>query len=181
MDSWEVNQEKTFLGQEFLTWLWCRSESQEPLTLEQGRPVEIIIGDRMVLGPVAGREGARVTVRGRESSLAEAREALRRGKLVESLRLGLELGGEEFWLTLRAADLGVSSLKLPTPTPPEPLPGREPGLDRDGMVLERVALIGQVLAAVQQLFALFLEERLARPQEEGAARRLRDWIWQTWE
>ncbi len=179
MDSWEVNQEKTFLGQEFLTWLWWRSESDQPLMLDGGRPLEIIMGDRMVLGPLPGREGARITVRGRESSLAEAREGLRRGKLVESLRLGLELEGQEFWLTLRASDLGLSGLKLPAASPPEPLPGREGEPDREGRLLERVALITQVLDAVQQLFVRFLEERLAQSPEGDLARELRAWIWES--
>ena len=113
MDQGELLAEKMFLGQEFLTWLWFISEEEGGTTLSDNRPLSIMLDDLVVLGPVAGNEGSRITVKGRETSLAEAREGLRRGKLVESLRLGLELEGEEYWFTVKAAELAISSLKLP--------------------------------------------------------------------
>lgn len=172
MDVVELIREKAFLGQEFLAWLWCMSEREGALDLEGIGTVELILGDAMVLGPVLGREGARVTVRGQEASLAEAREGLRRGKLLDSLRLGMVVGGEEFWLTLRAADLGVSGLKLPAAAPVEPERGRP---DLDAAALERIALINQALDAVEGLFGLYLSERLSDENGGRAAETLRAW------
>jgi|Deesub1362A_J573_1020465.scaffolds.fasta_scaffold02376_7 recombination associated protein RdgC len=165
--------DKTFLGMEFLTWLWFASEQEDPPRLPDGRPVGILIGERMVLGPGPGREGARVTIRGPEADPPEARQALKRGKLVEVLRLGLELEGEEFWLTLEARTLGVASLKLP-PTMPPLEAGGNLQTDATGGLLERVALISQALEAVEGLFTTFLRWRLENPGE--LARGMRAWV-----
>jgi recombination associated protein RdgC len=157
MDVLALMNEKIFLGQEFLTWLWYVSEEQGSVQLGDGRLVDVLMGERLVLSPMQGQEGTRVTVKGRESSLAEARQGLKRGKLVESLRLGLMIDGEEYWLTLEAAELGLKSLKLP-PTAPGGN-AREDGLE--GLVLERVSLVDAALRGLEGLLMVFLTQRLA--------------------
>jgi hypothetical protein len=185
MDLLELINQKAFLGQEFLTWLWYVSEEEEPPTLADGRSVQVSLGDRLVLGPAQGAEGTRVTVKGQEVSLAEARQALRRGKLVEAMRLGLEMEGEEYWLNLTAAELAISSLKLPPVAPaedilrPEPQGGIEPEPEgpspADGLVLERVALIGNTLDAVEGLYKVFLARRLDEDKAAEMKQALRAW------
>lgn len=189
MDLLELINQKAFLGQEFLTWLWYVSEEEESPTLADGRSVQVSLGDRLVLGPAQGAEGTRVTVKGQEVSLAEARQALRRGKLVEAMRLGLEMEGEEYWLNLSAAELAISSLKLPPVAPaedilrPEPPGGIEPEPEgpgpaasmADGLVLERVALIGNALDAVEGLFRVFLARRLDEDKAAEMKQALKAW------
>ncbi len=153
MDVLALMNEKVFLGQEFLTWLWYVSEEMGSVQLADGRLVDVLLGERLVLGPVQGQEGTRVTVKGRETSLAEARQALRRGKLVESLRLGLMVGGEEYWLSQDAVHLGIKSLRLPT-TEHKGVEGLE------GLILERVAMIEAALRALDGLFKRFLAVRM---------------------
>lgn len=171
LDLKAILNEKMFLGQEFLTWLWWLCEQETPLELEPGRPVELLLGDRLLLGPVQGREGTRLTVKGSEQTLAEAREGLRRGKLVESLKLGLLVDGEEMWLNLKAADLGVSGLKLP------PVRGGE-GDERDeaGLWLERIALIDLAVSTLDALFQRFIEQRVAPGPENPLRAVLKEWI-----
>ena len=154
MDTLELLNQKMFLGQEFLTWLWYLSENEEPLELEPGRPVWVYLGENLTLGPAQGAEGSRVSVKGKEASLAEAREGLRQGKLVEALRLGLGLEDDEFWMTVKAAGLEVSSLKLPAISPGDEAEGLE------GRLLERVFLIETALGALEGLFKLYLAKRL---------------------
>ncbi len=156
MDVLALMNEKVFLGQEFLTWLWYVSEEMGSVQLADGRLVDVLLGERLVLGPVQGQEGTRVTVKGRETSLAEARQALRRGKLVESLRLGLMIDGEEYWLTLEASELGLKALKLP---PTAPGGGAPEGLE--GLVLERISLVDAALRGLEGLLMVFLTQRLA--------------------
>lgn len=161
MDFVELINQKMFLGQEFLTWLWRMSERDGQIELPGGELLTIYLGELLVLGPAQGAEGNRVTVRGKEASLAEAREGLRRGKLVEAIRLGMELEGDEYWLTLKAQSLEVSSLKLPPVAPseePEGLAGR---------LMERAYLLDAALGAVDGLYQVFLTGRL-EDQSGGA-------------
>ncbi|CAO0821801.1 DUF4388 domain-containing protein [Desulfarculales bacterium] len=153
MDALTLMNAKVFLGQEFLTWLWYVSEEQGSVQLPDGRLVDVLLGERLVLSPAQGQEGTRVTVKGREASLAEARQALKRGKFVESLRLGLMIDGKEYWLTLEAAELGLKALKLP-PTAPG-------GAAPEGRVLERVSLVDAALRGLEGLLVVFLTQRLA--------------------
>ncbi|MCB2188617.1 MAG: recombination-associated protein RdgC [Deltaproteobacteria bacterium] len=145
-------------GQEFLTWLWYLSEEADAPEMTKGHGVEVMLGDRLVLAPPPGQEGSQVTVKDSEGDLAEAREALRQGKRVECLRLGLSVDGEEFWLTLRASGLGASALRMP------PAAGQEDG--PEGQVLERVALLQEVLGSLDRLFANF---QALRQKDDGAA------------
>lgn len=156
MDILELINEKLFLGQEFLTWLWYLSEEEDELAIPGGRRVQVLLGDRLVLGPAQGQDGTRVTVRGHETSLAEARQALKRGKLVESIRLGMVVDGEEFWCTLRAHDLVMGSLRLP---PAGESQGGPEG--REGVILERLYLTEMAHRSLEGLFSLFLAGRLA--------------------
>ena len=151
----ELLEQKIFLGQEFLTWLWFLLETDGGAEVKDLGWVELTLGERLVLGPAMGADGSRVTVSGAEGSLAEAREALRQGKLVEAMRVGLEIHGEEYALNLEAAELLVKSLKLPTTAAPSEDPD---GLE--GLVLERVALLENTLKATDGLLRLFLTQRL---------------------
>jgi hypothetical protein len=183
MDLLELINQKAFLGQEFLTWLWYVSEEEDAPVLTDGRSVRVSLGDRLVLGPTQGAEGTRVIVKGQEVSLAEARQALRRGKWVEAMRLGLEMEGEEYWLNLSAAELAVGSLKLPPVAPaedplrPEPQGGmeQEGPTAAEGLVLERIALIGNALQAVEGLFKVFMERRLDEEKAGELKQALKAW------
>lgn len=156
MDLLSLLNEKIFLGQEFLTWLWYLCETEPVLTLPDGRQVELMLGDRLLLGPAMGQDGTRVSVTGREASLAEARQALKRGKLVEAIRLGIMIDGEEYALGLNAGELAISALKTPATAPAE---GGPEGID--GLVLERVALIDAAVRGLEGLLGIFLRGRLA--------------------
>jgi hypothetical protein len=154
MDLIKIVQEKSCLGQEFLTWLWWKSESDEEFSLDEGRTISLSLGERLSLAPPFGHEGSRVGVAGKDQMLAEAREGLRQGKLLDSLRLGLNIDGQDYWLTLDAVWLSPRSVRLPASAGSE-----EGGLDSDGQALERLALLENLIAALDCLFANFLRQR----------------------
>jgi recombination associated protein RdgC len=156
MELSKILQEKSFLGQEFLTWLWWMSESGAEFALPDGKQLSLSLGERLSLAPPWGHEGSRVGVAGKDHTLAEAREGLRRGKLVDSLRLGLNIDSQDYWLTLEALRLFPRSVRLPASAG-----GEEQGLDLEGLILERLALLETLTAAIDSLFAAFLEQRLA--------------------
>ena len=160
--------EKEFLAFEFLTWLWYAAEEDPEHKLEGGETVSVLLGERLVLGPPAGREGSRVTVAGRENSLTEARAALKRGKLVEVMRLGLECESMEFWMTLKAPELNPAAMRTPT------VADDEGPQDMDARLLERVSLINTAHRLLEGLWGRFLTQRLG--QSDQMAQALREWV-----
>ncbi|MDR1398095.1 MAG: recombination-associated protein RdgC [Desulfarculales bacterium] len=154
-------QEKSTLGQEFLTWLWWMSESGEIFKLPDKCQLNLTLGERLSLSPLFGHEGSRVGVAGKDQRMAEAREALRQGKLLDRLRLGISIGDLEYWLTLDAVWLSPRSVRLPSSAGNE-----EQGLDSDGLALERLFLLEALTTALDQLFTVFLQRR---PPAEGMA------------
>lgn len=143
------------MGQEFLTWLWWMSEEDKTFSLPDGRMLNLAMGERISLAPPFGHEGNRVASAGSDRNLAEAREALRQGKLVDSLRMAFILDSEEYWLTLESLWLTPKSIKLPTTAGQD-----EAGADADANALERIALMENLTLSLNHLFTLFLEERL---------------------
>jgi len=170
MDLQHIQNEKRFLGQEFLTWLWWISEEEGQIDLIDGTSLEIMLADRMSLRPVAGADGARVSLRGKEARLAEARHALRAGKLVDRLRLGLTIDGEDYWLTLDATELAIGALRTPAMAPAEG--GRE---GRDALTLERIALIETAVRALDGLYRQYLAGRMATATGGEDWERMRAW------
>ena len=146
MDVLSLLNEYVFLGQEFLTWLWYESETEQQLTLDSGKtgPADAG-GDRLVLGPVQGSEGVRVTVKGQEVSLAEARGGPCAGaNRWRPCAWAWRSTARSFWLNLRGADLAVSSMRMPPTAPGED--------GQEGLILERIALAETALATIEELF-----------------------------
>lgn len=171
MDILTLLNEKVFLGQEFLTWLWYLSEETDTLSLPDGRMIQVQLGELLALGPRQGQEGVRVTVTGKETSLAEARQALKRDKLVDVIRLCFIIDGEEYWLSLRASDLAPRSLRLPASAPLEGA-GKE---SHDGLTLERLALLENLLSALDGLLLMYLTGRLENMQGGSLWQQVQEW------
>lgn len=103
-----------FLGPEFLTWLWWRAAEAPRFVHADGTEVFVHFDEHLEFR--GERSAARRTVlrTGMPGGSAEARAALRSGKTLVAARLLLVRGEEERRLTLRAEDLDLSGLKLPT-------------------------------------------------------------------
>ncbi len=104
-----------FMGPEFLTWLWWRSEVDPGFEHEDGTKVFVHFDEHLEF---RGERSAarRVTLRtGMPGASMEARAALRSGKMLYSARILLARGEDEVHFTLRAEDLDISSMRLPAP------------------------------------------------------------------
>ena len=103
------------LGPEFLTWLWWRSEEAPGFAHADGTEVFLHVDEHLEFRGDEAASRRTVLRTGAPSASMEARAALRSGKLLVAARLLLARGDEEVAFTLRAEDLDVSGLKLPTP------------------------------------------------------------------
>ncbi len=143
-----------FLGAEMLLWLWLRSELfSEPVLLGKLGEAEVWLDRKLTLEHILDK-GERVLVRGAQpSGSSEAREAVRNLKLPVAARLVLRLKEQErdFAFDFNAPRFLIGAGAIPALL-------KEDG---DDAFLERTALIEQLLALLDALFAAFLRERLA--------------------
>jgi hypothetical protein len=150
MGAIELIQQKAFLGREFLTWLWFRSETDPVLDLPGSRAVEVEI-----LGPIlldANYGDARSTaLKGESAGLsAEAGTSLREGKKLRRARVKLNVEGVEWIASLDGETFAVTGLSVPSSGK---LPFAESLRLRTEYVLDFESLL-------TELTNLFLERRL---------------------
>ncbi len=153
-----------FLGPEFLTWLWWRSEAEPAFRHHDGREFHVHVDDHLEFR--GERAAARRTVlrAGMPSASSEARAALRSGKTLAAARILIARDEEDVRFTLKAEDLDIASLRLPAPE-------GDNVADREKALLD---LLGQVMDDLDLCLATFLDVRLS-PAWDAEAERLRAW------
>ena len=143
------------LGQEFLTWLWYRSETANKFKTGKGEDFSVFMEQRIV---VQGGEGELIetaSVSGAMSELREARLGLTTGKKVTRALIRLEQEPETWQLTLKAEDFSIGSLKTPK------VEGSvEKDDDPDAVFFEKVYLLEKGLSFIDALYREFLRLRL---------------------
>ncbi|HBI14036.1 MAG TPA: hypothetical protein DDY20_00670 [Desulfobulbaceae bacterium] len=174
MDLVDLIQEKRFLGQEFLAWLWYKSQ-------ERGGAIDIPgIGDvlvvfekHMLLEFGEGEANETVICRGLQTELKEAKAGLLMGKKPEQARIRLARGEHEFGVTLTAATLEFRNVRLPkTVAAGEEEEGPEA---REGQILERIGLFEELSSLVNDLFRMFIQVR-ASAQWPEELEKVRRWV-----
>ncbi|MDL2307102.1 hypothetical protein LJC48_03620 [Desulfovibrio sp. OttesenSCG-928-C06] len=143
------------LGQEFLTWLWFRSENGNKFKTDKGEEFNVFMEQRIV---VQGGEGELIetaSVSGAMSELREARLGLTTGKKVSRALIRLEQDPESWQLTLKAEDFSIGSLKTPK------VEGSvEKDDDPEAMFFEKVYLLEKGISFIDTLYKEFLTLRL---------------------
>ena len=174
MDLVDLITEKRFLGQEFLTRLWYKSEEHGGSIYLPGRgDVLVVFEKHMLLEYGEGEEREKVICRGLQTELKEARAGLSLAKKPEQARLRLGWGDREFGVTLTAAVFEFRNIRLPK-TVDSADEGEGPE-HLEARLLERIALFELLCSLVLDLFALFIDIRASQqwPQELAG---IRTWI-----
>jgi len=175
------------LGPEFLTWLWWRSDEDPGFTHPDGGEVFVHVDEHLEFKGEQAASRRTVLRTGSPSASMEARAALRSGKLLVAARLLFARDDDEVAFTLRAEDLEVSGLKLPTDSslgkggkpqgPRERLEGALDTFDRFWADLDLcfATFLDVRTADVWEDEVLKIRAWCARPsQDEGGLGRLRD-------
>jgi len=114
MDLVDIISEKRFLGQEFLTWLWYKSEERGGTIFLPGTgDIQVVFEKHMLLESGEGESLEKLICRGLQTELQEARTGLRMGKKLEQARIYLAKGDYEWRLTLGATLFEFRSVSLP--------------------------------------------------------------------
>lgn len=159
MDLVDLIDEKRFLGQEFLTWLWFKSDERGGTVFlpEAGSDIQVVFEKHMLLEYGEGEAHEKVICRGLQTELKEARTGLATGKKLEQARIQLIRDDHEWHLTLRGSLFEFQSVRLPK-TMANTDESDEPEA-MEGRLLDQVGLYEMAVRTVDQLFRMFLEVR----------------------
>jgi len=160
MDLVDIIAEKYFLGQEFLTWLWYKSEERGgSIDLPGIGDLTVVFEKHIMLEYGDGDSFEKVICQGLQAELKEAKTGLRMGKKLEQARILLARGEYEWNLTIKASRFEFKSVKTP-----KTMADSEEADDPDaveGRILEKIGMDEEVLHLVDELFRLYLNVRLS--------------------
>ena len=165
MDRVELIASRAFLGTEFLTWLWFRSERDRGSFRVGETAVRVWFEDRLSLESLVADSQEDSFKGGSPSTSPEARMALRNGKKVSQARLGVAKGEREWRVTVKGRTLDLSSIKLPALLTKA----------EDDRFAERMALIEELDDLVDGLYLQFLDLRLGDTWPQELAE-IREWV-----
>lgn len=168
MDLIDLINRTSFLGPEFLTWLWYRSEKQQG-TFDAGGelgPFELWFDDKLTVGSPAVNAQENLFKGGHPATSLEARTALRLGKLASEAKLRVVRASQEWSFTLKADRLEAAGVKIPA------VLSRE-----DEEVLnERMILVEQLDMMLKALLTQFLVLRVSPEWEGDELPAMRHWV-----
>ncbi|MHB8811497.1 MAG: hypothetical protein ACYC9M_16035 [Desulfobulbaceae bacterium] len=174
MDLVDLIQEKRFLGQEFLAWLWYKSEERSgAIDIPGTGDVLVVFEKHMLLEFGEGEANETVICRGLQTELKEARAGLMQGKKPEQARLRLTRGEYEFGVTLTAATMEFRNVRLPKSVAAGD-EGDEPEA-REGQLLERIGLFEELSSLVNDLFRMYIQVR-ASDKWPTELEKVRQWV-----
>ncbi len=158
-----------FLGEEFLTWIWYRWETDGgEFTLSGGRVVGVALDDFLTFAALTEDETEQTLRRGLPTRTAEARTALRQGHRLRKARLLIAEGDRQWTATLDAPTMTLSGAKLP-----EDAEECESEADRTA---DRAANWLALHEIVQALYSAFLKERLSEDYRSTGAEAQAAWM-----
>ena len=175
LDFVDLIEDKKFLGQEFLTWLWWKSEERGGSVAIPGYgDISLVFEKHMLLEYGEGESAEKLICSGLRAELQEARTGLQVGKKLEQARVRMTKGDNEYNFTLAATFMEFRNIRLPRTamTETDETGNRE---DVEGMILERIYLFEELLQTVNTLFRCFLDVRLDQEWNSELSK-IRGWI-----
>ena len=158
-----------FLGEEFLTWLWFRLETEGgEFDIGSGRTVAVSLDDLIAFAPSETDETELTLRRGLPSRTREAAAGLRNGLRVRRARLIVALGSQQWQLTLDGGRMCLTGVRLPEDDPE--------ASDAAERSRERAANFLLLQEIVAQLYREFLRIRLRPDYLRRDAERQATWM-----
>ncbi|WP_457572640.1 hypothetical protein [Desulfovulcanus sp.] len=172
MDLQLAAEKSPILGEEFLTWLWFKSEENNGFfETRDGQGFALYFGQKIVVQAGEGEAMEKaVCSSGVMSELKEARLGLKRGKKVVQAAIWLEQDSNAWQLQIKADNFAISGLK--TPKVDMKL---EEGDDPDAKFLEKMYLVEKSLEFLDSVYEQFLRLRLS-PAWSDEVRKIKKWL-----
>ena len=163
----------TFLGNDFLTWIWFIIETGQNLSelTKSKDPVTLEIGNSIVLENKINNEyKEKITIKGDQAGLEEGTTALKKGGWVTQINLLCKIADDEYQFTLKGDSYNTSGLKTPV---------TDMSKNKDeieGLVLEKAYLCFRVFEVIDSLFFSFLSQRIEDNWTDKGLQDIRNWI-----
>ena len=175
MDLVDLMVEKRFLGQEFLTWLWWKSEERGgSVELPDYGDISVVFEKHMLLEYGEGEYSEKLVCTGLQAELKEARTGLMVGKKLEQARIRIARDSYEWSFTMGAALFECRNVRVPKTAAAEQGQGNTDE-EVEGMILERVYLFEELVRIINDLFRLFLTMRLS-DSWSSELKKVRGWV-----
>ena len=168
MDLVDLINTRSFLGSEFLLWLWFRSECFDSLLYHEAHGgLEVWIDDKLTLEAYLAETERNDFKGGSPAFSPEAKTALRQGKRPSRAKIHVVKEGREWTFTLKAETMDLGGLKIPA------LLTRE----EDEQFYERMFLLEEIEDVLLALYGDFMAIRLSEEVWDGAMLpAIRAWI-----
>jgi hypothetical protein len=165
----------SFLGNEFLTWLWFMVETGQDITqaIESRDPISLDIGNSLVLENSLGDNAReKITIKGDQAGLEEGTTALKKGAKVTEINLICKLGPEEeYHFTIKGDSFNITGLKTPAAA------GDGSDDEIEGRIIEKALLVFRVTQVIDTLFFTFLKQRTDDAWKHKGFDQMRTWIY----
>lgn len=167
MDLIDLINSRSFVGSEFLMWLWFKAECYDGLfdTDEHGR-IELAFDDQLTLEAYLAETERNMFRGGAPAYSPEAKTALREGKRVQAAKLRVIKEGREWTFRIKAESLDLSGVKIPS------LLSKE----EEEQFYERMYLLDELEEILEMLYAEFLKIRLSHAWPEVMLPAMQAWI-----
>jgi hypothetical protein len=162
----ELIQQKSFLGREFLTWLWWRAERDNRIETGRDATFELEIQGPIHLDAQYGDARATSLKGDSPATSPEAATSLVQGKKMKRMKFRMEKDQLDWTVTLDGENFNITGLSIPDP-------GRLPFKDRISLRMEMVIHFEEVL---QSIFELFLESRLDDKLWDPELLAIQEWV-----
>lgn len=167
MDLVDLIEQRSFLGSEFLMWLWFKSECYESLLkVDDIGSIELEFDDQMTLEAYIAETQRSELKGGDPANGIEAKTALRQGKRLSKAKISVNKEGRIWVLTLKGESLDFSSVKIPALLTSE----------YDERFYERMYLLDEIEEIMSALYLEFLQIRLSKQWEEKILPATQAWI-----
>lgn len=163
----------SFLGNDFLTWLWFIIETEQDVAvmIASQEPVSLAIGNSLVLENNLGdKSKEKITIKGDQAGLEEGTTALKKGAFVTQINILCKLGEEDYKFTLKGESFNITGLKTPSTS------ASKSQDEIEGTILEKVYLLQKVTKVIDTLFLKYVEQRITDVWKTKGLQAINTWI-----
>jgi len=165
----------TFLGNDFLTWIWFLIETDQNISsiLNTKDSVTLEVGNSIVLENKLGdKTKEKVSIKGDRAGLEEGTTAVKKGAWVTQINLLCKINEDEYKFTIKGESFNITGLK----TPKTEISNSKKDDEIEGIVLEKSFFCFEIFKVIDTLFLKYLEQRTSDDWNSKGLQDIKAWI-----